>query len=72
VHGTYCDMFGEGNTCKLVSGIQLRRPNRSKLTMVSGVTFVSLRSAEKYTHTPWPLVRKRNIPTERPPLVDEV
>jgi hypothetical protein len=22
--------------------------------------------------TPWPLVRKRPIPTERPPLVDEV
>jgi hypothetical protein len=23
-------------------------------------------------HTPWPLVRKRTIPTERPPLVGEV
>jgi hypothetical protein len=22
--------------------------------------------------TPWPLVRKRTIPTERPPLVDEI
>jgi hypothetical protein len=22
--------------------------------------------------TPWPLVRKRIIPTERPPLVDEI
>jgi hypothetical protein len=28
-----------------------------------------------YTHiyiTPWPLVRERTIPTERPPLVDEI
>jgi hypothetical protein len=24
------------------------------------------------TKTPWPLVRKRTIPTERPPLVDEI
>jgi hypothetical protein len=23
-------------------------------------------------NTPWPLVRKRTIPTERPPLVDEI
>jgi hypothetical protein len=22
--------------------------------------------------TPWPLVRKRTLPTERPPLVDEI
>jgi hypothetical protein len=22
--------------------------------------------------TPWPLVHKRTIPTERPPLVDEI
>jgi hypothetical protein len=22
--------------------------------------------------TPWPLVRERTIPTERPPLVDEI
>jgi hypothetical protein len=22
--------------------------------------------------TPWPLIRKRTIPTERPPLVDEI
>jgi hypothetical protein len=22
--------------------------------------------------TPWPLVRKRTIPTDRPPLVDEI
>jgi hypothetical protein len=29
-----------------------------------------LKSANK--QTPWPLVRKRTIPTERPPLVDEI
>jgi hypothetical protein len=26
----------------------------------------------KYKQTPWPLVRKRTIPTEWPPLVDEI
>jgi hypothetical protein len=26
----------------------------------------------KQKQTPWPLVRKRTIPTERPPLVDEI
>jgi hypothetical protein len=26
----------------------------------------------KTKQTPWPLVRERTIPTERPPLVDEI
>jgi hypothetical protein len=25
-----------------------------------------------YKETPWPLVRERTIPTDRPPLVDEI
>jgi hypothetical protein len=27
---------------------------------------------ENHLQTPWPLVRERTIPTERPPLVDEI
>jgi hypothetical protein len=27
---------------------------------------------KKKKQTPWPLVRERTIPTERPPLVDEI
>jgi hypothetical protein len=27
---------------------------------------------EGYKQTPWPLVRERTIPTDRPPLVDEI
>jgi hypothetical protein len=27
---------------------------------------------QKTKQTPWPLVRERTIPTERPPLVDEI
>jgi hypothetical protein len=39
--------------------------------------FVSYASSEERNYkqnkqTPWPLVRKRTIPTERPPLVDEI
>jgi hypothetical protein len=26
----------------------------------------------RYKQTPWPLVRERTIPTDRPPLVDEI
>jgi hypothetical protein len=29
-------------------------------------------SCPQQKQTPWPLVRKRTIPTERPPLVDEI
>jgi hypothetical protein len=29
-------------------------------------------SKQKNKQTPWPLVRERTIPTERPPLVDEI
>jgi hypothetical protein len=29
-------------------------------------------SYKKNKQTPWPLVRERTIPTERPPLVDEI
>jgi hypothetical protein len=29
-------------------------------------------STEQTKQTPWPLVRERTIPTERPPLVDEI
>jgi hypothetical protein len=32
----------------------------------------ALYSATTKNETPWPLVRKRTIPTERPPLVDEI
>jgi hypothetical protein len=32
------------------------------------------RTEQKQTNkqTPWPLVRERTIPTDRPPLVDEI
>jgi hypothetical protein len=29
-------------------------------------------SKKKKQQTPWPLVRERTIPTDRPPLVDEI
>jgi hypothetical protein len=31
-----------------------------------------LGKADTYLLTPWPLVRERTIPTERPPLVYEI
>jgi hypothetical protein len=31
-----------------------------------------LYSSNKNKQTPWPVVRERTIPTERPPLVDEI
>jgi hypothetical protein len=35
-----------------------------------GMLQVDLQNKQK--QTPWPLVRERTIPTERPPLVDEM
>jgi hypothetical protein len=32
----------------------------------------TLSEVNKNKQTPWSLVRERNIPTERPPLVDEI
>jgi hypothetical protein len=34
--------------------------------------FCYLAFRTKQKKTPWPLVRKRSIPTERPPLIDEI
>jgi hypothetical protein len=33
---------------------------------------VLTKKQNKQKQTPWPLVRERTIPTERPPLVDEI
>jgi hypothetical protein len=32
----------------------------------------NVEEAKEKIQTPWPLVRKRTIPTERPPLVEEI
>jgi hypothetical protein len=37
----------------------------SLILLISMVTY-------KTNKTPWPLVRERTIPTDRPPLVDEI
>jgi hypothetical protein len=34
--------------------------------------WIPLNALKKQNKTPWPLVRKRNIPTDRPPLVDKI
>jgi hypothetical protein len=34
--------------------------------------FKFTKKKKKEKETPWPLVRKRTIPTDRPPLVDEI
>jgi hypothetical protein len=35
-------------------------------------THVQVCCHKKKNQTPWPLVRERTIPTDRPPLVDEI
>jgi hypothetical protein len=47
----------------------LRRNSKSDL---SSVQRSLQRSVYKQKQTPWPLVREWTIPTERPPLVDEI
>jgi hypothetical protein len=55
----YLEIFGMSSTlfCKHQLDIQLLILYGSNVT---------------YKQTPWPLVRERTIPTERPPLVDEI
>jgi hypothetical protein len=35
-------------------------------------TITNLINKQTNKQTPWPLVRERTIPTDRPPLVDEI
>jgi hypothetical protein len=36
------------------------------------ILFYYQKEGNKTKETPWPLVRERTTPTERPPLVDEI
>jgi hypothetical protein len=38
----------------------------------SGFLILTLLSQKYIKQTPWPLVREQTIPTDRPPLVDEI
>jgi hypothetical protein len=44
------------------------------IKMCVNETYRKVRIGKHLSHslTPWPLVRRRTIPTERPPLVDEI
>jgi hypothetical protein len=42
------------------------------LLVVDSKILISVLQKKQTKQTPWPLVRKRIIPTERPPLVDEI
>jgi hypothetical protein len=57
---------------KLLSGY--RPGGLSSSAQLHSVSIVTLyRSVtHKQKQTPWPLVRERTIPTDRPPLVDEI
>jgi hypothetical protein len=45
---------------------------RDPSTMTEGWGSIFLQSVYLKTKTPWSLVRERTIPTERPPLVEEI
>jgi hypothetical protein len=49
--------------------IQLTQENKEGNLLTS---FQDGLCSKKTKQTPWPLVRERTIPTERPPLVDEI
>jgi hypothetical protein len=40
--------------------------------MLERINFQAGENKKTNNQTPWPLVRERTIPTERPPLVDEI
>jgi hypothetical protein len=53
----------------LISGLH-RHTNLQAARRLHWPYFIFQAKGKK--RTPWPLVRKRTIPTERPPLVDEI
>jgi hypothetical protein len=44
---------------------------RRRVSIIRRCTYAA-KGKHKKQQTPWPLVRERTIPTERPPLVDEI
>jgi hypothetical protein len=43
----------------------------SWVSAISPLSYI-LNNLKAYNNTPWPSVRERTIPTNRPPLVDEI
>jgi hypothetical protein len=54
----------------IASIIMMTRLSELGTTLTVTSNQITLRRNTK--QTPWPLVRKRTIPTDRPPLVDEI
>jgi hypothetical protein len=51
----------------------LRRIQDNKAEVNCSINqYISFITNKTKKQTPWPLVRERTIPTERPPLVDEI
>jgi hypothetical protein len=46
--------------------------HRDLLDQIVAYLHVPINTEYRTKKTPWPIVRKRTIPTERPPLVDEI
>jgi hypothetical protein len=59
---------------KMLNNLAIRHSNKTILYMLLCLKYLSggLQGTKQTKQTPWPLVRKRTIPTERPPLVDEI
>jgi hypothetical protein len=59
-----------------ICACDLPSPHPYELTPLLPLLFVrgsvELQGTEQTKQTPWPLVCKRTIPTERPPLVGEI
>jgi hypothetical protein len=58
--------------CSPVHILQYRAPTPVPLCHPSAAKPLRDYTSDKQKQTPWPLVRKRTIPTERPPLVSEI
>jgi hypothetical protein len=58
----------ECSECRVCDGLWFM----TDFTKVTSKHLDVLWQHNKKKQTPWPLVRKRTMPTERPPLVDEI
>jgi hypothetical protein len=57
---------------KDVSDVRGDRKGTKCLGGITGSVFSETANKQTNKQTPWPLVRERTIPTDRPPLVDEI
>jgi hypothetical protein len=65
-------IIAEGLFATMTSGTELQCEHELKTANIVRRYVYTNEPHASQQQTPWPLVRERTIPTDRPPLVDEI